>query len=64
MENVISYVSLVISIGSIVLAIINHKRIRSNCCGNVGVVSLDVENTPSIVDGAVAERVTDGGTKS
>jgi len=37
--------SIVISIGGSILAIINHKRIRSNCCGKEVVASLDVENT-------------------
>jgi len=37
--------SIVISIGGSILAYINHKRIRSNCCGKEVVASLDVENT-------------------
>jgi len=41
----ISYLSLAISIASVVLGIVNHKRVRSNCCGRIGVVSLDVEPT-------------------
>jgi hypothetical protein len=54
--NVITYISFALSIGSIVLAIINHKRLRSNCCGNVGVVSLDVENTTPLVDGPTGTK--------
>jgi len=42
---VMGYISLAISIVSIVLGVINHRRIRSNCCGRIGVVSLDVEPT-------------------
>lgn len=37
--------SIVISVGGSILAYINHKRIRSNCCGKEVVASLDVENT-------------------
>jgi hypothetical protein len=42
---VVGYCSLVLSIGTIVLGVINHKRIRSSCCGHKIDVSLDVENT-------------------
>ena len=42
---ILSYVTLAISLASIILGIINHRRIRSNCCGKVGTVSLDVDST-------------------
>jgi len=38
------YISLAITIGGTVFAIINHKRIRSNCCGKEGTISLEVDN--------------------
>jgi len=38
-------VSLVIVIVDRVVQLVNHKRIRSNCCGRVGEVSLAIENT-------------------
>ena len=38
-------VSLVIVIVDRVLQTVNHKRVRSKCCGKVGEASLDVENT-------------------
>jgi hypothetical protein len=37
--------SLIVSLGGSVLAVINHRRIRSNCCGAKTEVSLDIENT-------------------
>jgi hypothetical protein len=37
--------SLVVSVAGSVLAVINHRRIRSNCCGAKTEVSLDIENT-------------------
>ena len=37
--------SIVISILGSAIAFINHKRIRSNCCGKKTEVSLDIENT-------------------
>ena len=39
------YVSLGLSLGAVVLGVINHKRIRSTCCGKEASVSLDIENT-------------------
>ena len=44
-SSITAYVSLAISIGAVVLGVINHKRIRSNCCGKEASVSLDIENT-------------------
>lgn len=43
--TVLSYVAIVISVGSIVMGIINHRRLRSNCCGHRAVVSLDIDST-------------------
>jgi hypothetical protein len=36
---------LVISILGSVIALINHKRVRSHCCGKDIIASVDVENT-------------------
>ena len=44
-SSIAAYVSIGISIGAVILGIINHKRIRSNCCGKEASVSLDIENT-------------------
>lgn len=44
-QNVISYVAVITSIASIVLGIINHKRIRSSCCGRDVTTSIDIEST-------------------
>jgi len=44
-NGILSIVAIVVSIGGTILAIVNHKRIRSNCCGKVLTASLDVENT-------------------
>ena len=37
--------SLVVSVAGSVLAVINHRRVRSNCCGAKTEISLDIENT-------------------
>jgi len=44
-SQILSIGSMVLSVSGIVMAVVNHKRIRSNCCGRVGQVSLDIENT-------------------
>jgi len=45
--SILGYVSMVVmGVGSIV-ALINHKRIRSSCCNREGVISLDIDNTNS-----------------
>lgn len=40
--------SIVISVLGSVVALVNHKRIRSNCCGAKTEVSLDIENTTPV----------------
>ena len=57
-STILATVSLVVAIGGTILTMINHKRIRSHCCGKDIVASIDVENTtPSIgtTAGAPAE---------
>jgi len=39
------YISLVMMIIGSVIAGINHRRIRSECCGRQGSVSLDIDTT-------------------
>jgi hypothetical protein len=47
-NQVFSIVALAISIGSTIIGIINHKRIRSNCCGVKQEISLDIETTTPV----------------
>jgi hypothetical protein len=47
-NNILSIIALVISVGGIILGIINHKRIISKCNKHNIDVSLDVINTPLI----------------
>ena len=42
---VISFCGFAVSILTAVVAAINHKRIRSSCCGKEIVASLDIEST-------------------
>lgn len=46
--QILSIGSAVLSVGGVVLAIINHKRIRSHCCGRNAEISLDIDNTSPI----------------
>ena len=43
--TILSIAALATSIAGSILAIINHKRVRSNCCGKDLSLSFDVENT-------------------
>lgn len=44
-----------LSVLSIVVGAINHRRIRSNCCGHKMETSIDIENTTP--PGATAPHV-------
>jgi hypothetical protein len=44
-NDIMTIVALVISVGSVVIGAINHKRVRSNCLGAKTEVSLDIEST-------------------
>jgi len=44
-NGIIGSVALVLSVGGSIFALINHKLIRSTCCGNKLDLSLDVEAT-------------------
>jgi len=44
-NGILSIVAIIVSIGGSIIAIINHKRIRSNCCGKEIIASVDVEST-------------------
>jgi hypothetical protein len=41
------YVAMALTIVASIYAAINHKRIRSNCCGTKGEISLDVDTMPA-----------------
>lgn len=43
--QVLSIASIVISIIGTVITVINHKRIRSKCCGREIDASIDINNT-------------------
>jgi len=43
--NILGLSGFAISMAGVIYTAINHKRIRSNCCGKHLEASLDVENT-------------------
>lgn len=47
MDAIPGYVALGLSIGGIIYSVINHKQIKSKCCGKVMEASLDIESTKS-----------------
>jgi len=44
-SSIVGWSGLVLSILGIIYSAVNHKHIRSNCCGRVYDFSIDVENT-------------------
>lgn len=44
-SSILGIVAIVISVGTTVIGIINHKKIRSKCCGREISASLDIEPT-------------------
>lgn len=47
---ILAIISIIISGGATILGVINHKRIRSNCCGAKLETSIDIENTTPAYD--------------
>ena len=43
--TILAYVGTVMGVSSTLLGIVNHRRIRSNCCGVKTEMSIDVEAT-------------------
>ena len=52
--NVISYISIITSVGALVVGVVNHKRIRSSCCGRKGELSFDIDKTSPIIQRKVS----------
>jgi len=44
-SSILSMIAIGVSVITAVVGVINHKRIRSNCCGKVAEASIDIENT-------------------
>lgn len=41
----LSYFAISVSLATAIVGAVNHKRIKSSCCGKKTEVSLDIENT-------------------
>ena len=44
-SSILSMIAIAVSVLTAVISAINHKRIRSNCCGKIAEASIDIENT-------------------
>lgn len=44
-QAIVSITALALSVAGTVLGVINHKRVRSTCCGSKGELSLDIDST-------------------
>lgn len=70
--NITGVAAIVLSVMTVIIGAINHKRIRSKCCGRRIEASLDIEQTtpphvhpepPSDPPDAITIRVPSGETK-
>jgi hypothetical protein len=43
--QILSGISIALSVGTVILGVVNHKRIRSTCCGKKVDASFDIEDT-------------------
>jgi hypothetical protein len=46
--SIVALCGLAVSVLTAVIGAINHRRIRSNCCGKEVVASIDIENTSPV----------------
>lgn len=42
--QIVSWLSLALVVGGIIVGVINHKRVRSTCCGATKTISLEIDN--------------------
>jgi len=42
--QIVSWLSLALVVGGIIVGAINHKRVRSTCCGATKTISLEIDN--------------------
>jgi hypothetical protein len=43
--QIVSWLSLALVVVGIVVGAVNHKRVRSSCCGAEKTISIDIDNT-------------------
>ena len=49
-SSILGIVAIIVSVGTTIIGIINHKRLRSKCCGRKIELELDIETTkPGVV---------------
>ena len=48
-STIAAYAAIAISIMSIIFGAVNHRRIRSECCGRRASVSIDIESTTPLI---------------
>jgi hypothetical protein len=56
--SILSYIGVALGVGSTLLAGINHRRVRSSCCGLKTDVSIDIEDTTPPVKSSTQIDVT------
>lgn len=65
--SIVAFCGLAVSVVTAIIGAINHKRIRSECCGAKGQVSFDIDTTSPVIvpkENKIAIPVIDEATKS
>jgi hypothetical protein len=44
-SSIMATIAIIVSVGGTVIAAVNHRRVRSSCCGRKLEASIDIENT-------------------
>lgn len=44
-SSIVAYIGIVLSGLTAIVGVINHKRIRSSCCGVKSEISIDIDNS-------------------
>ena len=43
--SIAGYIAIALSAATAIVGVVNHKRVRSTCCGKSADLSIDIENT-------------------
>ena len=48
-QDIMIYITMTVSVCSVILGLVNHKKVRSSCCGKKVEMSFDVDNTSPLM---------------
>jgi hypothetical protein len=54
--SIIAFCGLAVSVATAVIGAINHRRVRSECCGKVATSSLEIDQVTPKIDAVPREK--------